>query len=330
MRAAVVTEVGSPPTVRDDQAEPPHESGTAVVRVAAAPLNPVEIRVAAGRFAREAEPPYVPGLEGAGLVVDADGMEAGTRVRFESAALPGFGQDGVLAELAAVPSESLVELPDEVDEAVAAAIGVVGITAWAALERAGLEEGERVLVLGATGAVGQMAVQMAKLLGAQPVVAAGRDTERLERTRALGADEIVELDEGRELGEAYRGAAGGELDVVVDPLWGAPAMAALASLGTGGRLVNVGQSAGTDVTLPLAEIRNKQGSILTLSSGWMPLDAKIRAYRQVLEHVAAGRIEVEHEVVPLDHVTEAWERQAQSPGRKLVVRTTEDTVETGP
>ena len=330
MRAAVVTEVGSPPTVRDDQAEPPHESGTAVVRVAAASLNPVEIRVAAGRFAREAEPPYVPGLEGAGLVVDADGMEAGTRVLFESAALPGFGQDGVLAELAAVPSESLVELPDEVDEAVAAAIGVVGITAWAALERAGLEEGERVLVLGATGAVGQMAVQMAKLLGAQPVVAAGRDTERLERTRALGADEIVELDEGRELEEAYRGAAGGELDVVVDPLWGAPAMAALASLETGGRLVNVGQSAGTDVTLPLAEIRNKQGSILTLSSGWMPLDAKVRAYRQVLEHVAAGRIEVEHEVVPLDQVTEAWERQAQSPGRKLVVRTTEDTVETGP
>jgi NADPH:quinone reductase len=213
---------------------------------------------------------------------------------------------------------------------VAAAIGVVGITAWAALERAGLEEGERVLVLGATGAVGQMAVQMAKLLRAKAVVAAGRDTERLEHTRALGADEIVELDEGRELEEAYRDAAGGGLEVVVDPLWGAPAMAALAALETGGRLVNVGQSAGTDVTLPLAEIRNKQGSILTLSSGWMPLDAKVRAYRQVLEHVAAGRVEVEHEVVPLDQVTEAWERQARSPGRKLVVRTTEDTVETGP
>lgn len=330
MRAAVVTEIGSPPIVRDDQAEPPREPGTAIVRVAAAPLNPVEIRVAAGRFAREADTPYVPGLEGAGLVVEAEGMEAGTRVRFESAALPGFGENGVLAELAAVPAESLAELPDEVDEAVAAAIGVVGITAWAALERAGLEEGERVLVLGGTGAVGQMAVQFSKLLGAERVVAAGRDSERLERTRALGADEIVELDEGRELAQAFRDAAGGGLDVVVDPLWGAPAMAALVSLETGGRLVNVGQSAGTDVTLPLGEIRNKQGSILTLSSGWMPFDAKVRAYQQVLEHVAAGRIEVEHEVVPLDQVAEAWERQAQSPGRKLVVRTTEDAVETAP
>jgi NADPH:quinone reductase len=212
----------------------------------------------------------------------------------------------------------------------AAAIGVVGITAWAALERAGLGEGERVLVLGATGAVGQMAVQFSKLLGAERVVAAGRDTERLERTRALGADEIVELGEGRELDEVFRDAAGGGLDVVVDPLWGAPAMAALVSLETGGRLVNVGQSAGTDVTLPLVEIRNKQGSILTLSSGWMPFDAKVPAYRQVLEHAAAGRIEVEHEVVPLDQVAEAWERQAQSPGRKLVVRTTEDAVETAP
>jgi NADPH2:quinone reductase len=330
MRAAVVTEVGSPPTVRDDQTEPAREPATAIVRVAAASLNPVETRVAAGRFAREAEPPYVPGLEGAGLVVEADGMEAGTRVRFESAALPGFGQDGVLAELAAVPAESLVELPDEVNEAVAAAIGVVGITAWAALERAGVEEGERVLVLGATGAVGQMAVQLSKLLGAQRVVAAGRDTERLERTRSLGADETVELSDGRKLEEVYRDAAGGGLDVVVDPLWGAPAMAALSSLETGGRLVNVGESAGTDVTLPLAQIRREQGSILTLSSGWMPLDAKVRAYRQVLEHAAAGRIEVEHEVVPLDQVTEAWERQARSPGRKLVVRTTEDAVETAP
>jgi NADPH2:quinone reductase len=330
MRAAVVTQIGSPPTVRDDHAEPTREAGTAIVRVAAAPLNPVEIRVAAGRFARKAEPPYVPGLEGAGMVVEADGMEAGTRVRFESAALPGFGEDGVMAELAAVPADSLVELPDEADEAVAAAIGVVGITAWAALERAELEEGERVLVLGATGAVGQMAVQFSNLLGAQRVVAAGRDTERLERTRAIGADEIVVLSEGRELEEIFRDAAGGGLDVVVDPLWGAPAMAALASLETGGRLVNVGESAGTEVTLPLAQIRNKQGSILTLSSGWMPLDAKARAYRQVLEHAAAGRIEVDHEVVPLDQVTEAWERQARSPGRKLVVRTTEDAVETAP
>ena len=330
MRAAVVTEIGSPPTARDDQVEPEREPGRALVRVAAASLNPIEVRVAAGRHPRRAEPPYVPGLEGAGMVVEADGVETGTRVRFESAALPGFGEDGVLAELASVPEDALVELPDEIDEAPAAALGVVGITACAALERARLEDGERVLVLGATGAVGQMAVQLSKPMGAGCVVAAGRDAERLERARGLGADATVELSEASDLAQAFREAAGGELDVVVDPLWGAPAMAALACLATGGRLVNVGESAGTDVTLPLAQIRTKQASILTLSSGWMPLDEKVSAYRRLLEHVAAGRVEVEHEVVPLEQIAEAWERQARSPGRKLVVRTSEMTVEAAP
>ena len=329
MRAAVVVELGSPPRV-DERPEPARDPGRALVRVAAASLNPIEIRVASGRFAREAKPPYVPGLEGTGLVVEADGFEQGVRVRFEAAALPGFGEDGVLAELACVPEDALIELPDQVDDAPAAAMGTVGITALAALERAGLANGERVLVLGATGAVGQMAVQLAKLMGAERVVAAGRDPGRLERSRELGADEIVALSEDADLQTAFSDAAGGPLDVVIDPLWGPPAMAALAVLATDGRMVNVGESAGTDVSLPLAQIRNKQGAILTLSSGWMALESKQEVYRRVLEHAVAQRIEVDHEVVPLAEVGEAWERQGASPGRKLVIRTTEDAVEAGP
>jgi NADPH2:quinone reductase len=329
MRAAVVSEIGSPPTV-EDRPDPAPESGRALVRVAAASLNPIEIRVAAGRFAREAQPPYVPGLEGSGMVVEADALETGTRVRFESSALPGFGEHGVLAELASVPEDALVELPTEVEDPVAAAIGVVGITALAALERAGVADGERVLVLGASGAVGQMAVQLAKLMGAERIVAAGRDRERLERSRELGADEGVDLGEHDDLEDVFRQAAGGALDVVIDPLWGPPAMAALSALDDGGRLVNIGEAAGTDVTLPLAQVRNRQGAILTLSSGWMPLDAKREVYGRVLQHAAAGRIQADHEVVPLDGVAEAWERQAGSPGRKLVVRPTEDVVEAGP
>lgn len=329
MRAAVVSQVGSPPGV-DERPEPAREPGRALVRVAAASLNPIEIRVASGRFARQPQPPYVPGLEGSGLVVEADGFEQGVRVRFEAAALPGFGEDGVLAELACVPEETLVELPDEVEDTPAAAIGTVGITALAALERAGVSGGVRVLVLGATGAVGQMAVQLAKLMGAERVVAAGRDAERLERCRELGADEIVALGEVADLRDALSAAAGGALDVVIDPLWGSPAMAALAAIDTGGRLVNVGEAAGTDVTLPLAQVRNKQGGILTLSSGWMTPDTKVDIYRRVLDHAVAQRIQVDHEVVPLAQVAEAWERQGGSPGRKLVIRTTDDAVEAGP
>lgn len=317
MRAAVVHAVGSPPAPSELD-DPVPEEGTALVAVAAAPLNPVEIRVAAGRHPRQAEPPYVPGLEGAGTIVESARVAPGTRVRFESSALPGFGTQGTLAERAAVPEESLVELPDEVGDELAAALGVVGITALLALERAAPAGDERVLVLGATGAVGQMAVQLARLMRAGRVVGAGRNAERLELAHELGADEVVELG-GGDLPDAFEQAAGGKLDIVIDSLWGEPAMAALRALAPEGRLVNVGQSAGTDVRVPLELVRNNQGAIHAISSGWTALERKAGAYRRLLQHVAAGRLEVKREILPLDEVSAAWERQGASPGAKLVI-----------
>jgi len=316
MLAAVVEEIGRPPRPGEVGA-PQRGSGEALVAMRAASLNPIEIRIAAGRFARPAQPPYVPGLEGAGTVVEADHLEPGRRVRVEGP-LPGFGASGTLAQLVSVPEAALIELPDGVDAATAAALGTVGITAELALERSRLAEGESVLVLGATGAVGQMALQLARLRGAGRVVAAGRNAERLSRALELGADAAVAL--GDAAGEdALRDAAGGPIDVVIDILWGRPAMAALGALATDGRLVNVGEAAGTDVELALGPLRNKQGSILTLSSGWSPLDVKLRAYRTVLDHVANGRVAVDHERFPLAEIGSAWERQAGSPGKKLVI-----------
>jgi NADPH:quinone reductase len=318
MRAALVEELGSPPRAGEWEA-PAQGEGQALVEVAAAPLNPIEIRVASGSFARRAQPPYVPGLEGAGRVVESDRLPPGTRVRFEPAALPGFGSHGTLAELAAVEEESLVELPDAVDDANAAALGVVGITAALALDRADLQGDERVLVLGATGAVGQLAVQLARARGAGRLVAAGRSEEGLRRARELGADAAVQVD-GDDLADQFKEAAGGELDVVLDPLWGVPAMAALTVLAERGRLVNVGQSAGVDVRLPIDQIRNRQGAVHAVSSGWTAVAEKAIVYRSLLDDVAAGRLAVDHDVVPLDEIAGAWERQAQSPGRKLVIR----------
>ena len=318
MRAAVVQEVGSPPRAWEWEA-PARGAGQALVEVAAAPLNPVEIRVASGSFARPPEPPYVPGVEGAGRVVESDRLAPGTRVRFEPAALPGFGSHGTLGELAAIEEDSLVELPDAVDDAHAAALGVVGITAALALDRARLEGGERVLVLGATGAVGQASLQLARARGAGRIVAAGRARDGLARALELGADAAVRL-EGEDLAEKFREAAGGDLDVVVDPLWGDPAMAALSVLAEHGRLVNVGQTAGADVRVPLDRVRNRQGAIHAISSGWTPLPEKAAVYRSLLDEVAAGRLAIDHDVLPLDEVAGAWERQADSPHRKLVIR----------
>jgi NADPH2:quinone reductase len=175
-----------------------------------------------------------------------------------------------------------------------------------------------VLVLGATGAVGQMAVQLAKLMGAGRVVGAGRSAERLERVRELGADEVVGLG-GEDLEGSFERAAGGRLDIVIDSLWGKPAMAALGAIATEGRLVNVGQSAGTDVRLPLEIVRNRQGAIHAISSGWTEFDRKASAYRRLLEHAVEGHVTVDREVVPLDDVAAAWQRQEASPGLKLVI-----------
>jgi NADPH:quinone reductase-like Zn-dependent oxidoreductase len=269
MRAAVVEAVGSPPRPAEVD-DPVREDGTALVAVQAAPLNPVEIRVAAGRHPSAAQPPYVPGLEGSGTVLESSRVAPGTRVRFESIALPGFGTQGTLAERTAVPEDSLAELPDDVDDDLAAAVGVVGITALLALERAAPAGGERVLVLGATGAVGQMAVQLAKVMGAARVVGAGRSAERLERVRELGADDVVQLNDG-------------------------------------------------DLTESFEIVRNRQGAIHAISSGWTGLAQKAAAYRRVVEHAAAGRLTVDRDVVPLDEVATAWKRQDASPGRKLVI-----------
>jgi NADPH:quinone reductase-like Zn-dependent oxidoreductase len=317
MRAAVVSAVGTPPEPGSAD-EPVRGEGRALVTVEAVPLNPVEVRVAAGRHPRRAEPPYVPGLEGAGTVLESARHAPGARVRFEASALPGFGVQGTLAERAAVPEESLVELPEGLAADLAAALGVVGITALLALERAAPVEDARVLVLGATGAVGQMAVQLAKAMGAARVVGAGRSAEGLERARQLGADEVVGLD-ASDLAGRFEHAAGGRLDIVIDPLWGEPAMAALGALAPEGRLVNVGQSAGADVRLPLEQVRNRQGAIHAISSGWTGLERKAVAYRRLLEHVLAGRLAVDREVVPLDGVAAAWTEQDASPGRKLVI-----------
>jgi NADPH:quinone reductase len=318
MRAAVVEEVGSPPRPGEWE-RPARGAGEALVEVAAAPLNPIEIRVASGSFARRPQPPYVPGLEGAGRVAQSDRLAPGTRVRFEPAALPGFGRHGTLAELAAVEEDSLVELPDSVDDAHAAALGVVGITAALAIDRAAIGGGERVLVLAATGAVGQAAVQLARARGAGRVVAAGRSREGLARALELGADAAVPL-AGEGLADAFEEAAGGPLDVVIDPLWGPPAMAALTVLADYGRHVNVGQSAGTDVHVPVDQVRNRQGAIHAISSGWTPVPQKADVYRRLLDDVAAGRLAIDHELIPFDDVAGAWERQAESPNRKLVIQ----------
>jgi NADPH:quinone reductase-like Zn-dependent oxidoreductase len=316
MRAAVVREVGAVPEP-GELPDPTPSNGEALVQVRRAALNPIDLAIASGRFyAGPPQVPYAPGREGVGVVLEAGSVAPGARVRFERDT--GYGANGSLAELIVVDEASLVPLPDEADDTIAAGLGIAGVAAWLALQKAQIERGDTILVLGATGAVGQVAVQGAKLLGAARVIGAARNADALAHTRELGADAVVPLGDG-DLGASFKDAAGGEVDAVIDPLWGEPAVAALSALRIGGRLVHLGTSAGPEATVPSAPLRGRNVSIIGHSNLTTPHETKAEAYRELLDHVIAGRIRVDVDVFPLDRVADAWREQAASPHRKIVV-----------
>lgn len=288
MRAAVVSELDGTPSVQD-VGEP--GGGGAVGRVRAAGLNPIDLRRATGALGDR--PPYVAGSE---AVVEHGGQ------RFY--VTPG----ATLAERAAFDPDEAIAVPDGVDDATAIGYGIAGMAGWLALERGRLAAGERVLVLGASGIVGLVAVQAAKAMGAGRVVAAARSAAGLERAAAHGADATVGL--GREPLAAH-----GPYDLVIDPLWGAPAQEALAALDPGGRLVQLGQSAGAEAALPSAAIRFKQLEILGHTNFMHGIESRRRAFAGM----AAAGIAIPAETLPLDRVADAWRRQAGSPNVKLVL-----------
>ncbi len=319
MRAAVVSEYRVPPALAE-RAEPQPSEGQALLELRAAGLNPADLAVASGTFAFGSPPlPYVPGIEGVGTVVRSGRFASGTRVWASGRGL-GVGADGSFAEQFAASDDVLVEVPEGVDDLTAAALGVVGVAAWLPLAwLAPVREGETVLVLGATGVVGSVAVQVAKLLGAGRVVAVGRDAGRLERAAGLGADAVVEI-EGEGLAERITEAcAGSPPTLVFDALWGPPLEAAAAAAAPGARIAHVGQSAAPTATLPSGLVRGKQLQILGYSNFVVPLDAVTDGYHALLGHAAAGRITIDAEAVPFGSVAEAWARQAGGEGRKLVI-----------
>lgn len=311
MRAAILSQYGDVPRPGELSEPPDAAEGQMVVDVLAAGLNPVDISIASGTFYAGSPPlPYVVGKEGVGRTPD------GRRVYFDSPVVP----SGSFAERALVESDSAVELPDGLGDALAVSLGIAGLAAWLALEwRARLREGETVLVLGASGVVGQIGVQAARLLGAGRVVAAARSPEGLERASRRGADAAVRLDEGDDLTGAFREAAGGAIDVVLDPLWGAPAAAAIEAIAVGGRLVQIGQSAGATAEIASAPVRGRLASILGHMNFLVPLEERQAAYARMARHAAAGELTVEVECVALADVEQAWKRQQDSPGHKLAI-----------
>lgn len=316
MKAAVLERVG---TVRYGEFEDPRSAGRhdAVLDVLAAGINHLDIAKASGTFYLGAPTcPSVVGTDGVGMTSD------GRRVYFDECVAP----YGSLAERALVDPVHLLPVHPDLPAATAATLGNAGIAAAIALLRRGrLEAGERVLVVGATGTVGHLTVQLAALSGAGLVVAAGRDVDRLHRLDRYGAVPAMVVGTRRDMGQALSAVSPDGFDVVVDIVGGEPGNAALRSTSFGARYVQVGSKAGGDLEIPTTRLRSR---LLTLTGTAGVLEGRAdraRAYAHVQRLASDGLLDVGYEEFALEQIELMWRRQIEGPSAKLVMTTSGGT-----
>jgi len=316
MKAAVVDVLGQPPRYQDFP-EPTPAEGEVLIRVRAAGLHPIVKALAAGsHYASTGEVPMVPGIDGVGTLDD------GRRVYF------GFSRSpwGTMCERTVAPVSRCLPLPDNIDDEQAAAIANPGMSAWLSLkERAGLKPGERVLILGATGVAGQLAVQAARRLGAARIIAAGRNLDALAEVEP---DAVVSLSQPEDaIRDAFTSEAKQGIDVVIDYLWGRPTELLLDALARGfdpnagrsTRLVEVGESAGKTIALPGATLRSIDLKLMGSGFGSVPLRGVLDAIPTLFTMAASGALKVAVDPVPLSQVEAAWGRRDS--GRRIVFTT---------
>jgi len=318
VKAVVLHELGKAPKYQEFE-EPEAREGEALVRVRAASLKPVDQQLASGaHFASPRELPLICGTDGVG------DLEDGTRVFFGGPRRP----FGAMAERTVAPRAFCFPLPAGLEDDTAAALANPGVSAWVSLtHRAKLAAGETVLILGATGVTGQLAVQIAKLMGARRVVGVGRNEKVLGKLEELGADATIQLDQASDaLKEAFLNEMGhGGFDVILDYLWGGPTEALLAAISNSEfatatretRFVQAGESAGSTIKLPAAVLRSIP--LTMMGTGGIPsLEILVDAMEQVMRRGAYGELRIETERVEMAQIERAWNRPGQ-PGRRLVV-----------
>ncbi|MGA8993882.1 MAG: zinc-binding alcohol dehydrogenase family protein [Nocardioidaceae bacterium] len=307
MRAALVHTPGEPPVLGDSPV-PVAGPGRTLVRVSAAPVVPLDLLCASGTsyFGRPGVP-YVPGVQGVGVATESGAVAAGSRVWFATSAGMAPG-DGSLAEWCVADDDDLVPVDADVSDPLVAALGLSAVAAWMALSwRAALRPGERVLVLGGGGAVGQAGIGSARALGAGSVVAVARSEQARRRALDAGADDVVAgTGSVEELAARLARASGGEVDVVLDPVFGSVATAASRVLAPGGRLVNLGGAAGDEAVLSSAVLRSRSASVLGYTNSSLTPVQRRDALTAVLRHAAAGTVSLAHVSRPLASVREVW------------------------
>jgi NADPH:quinone reductase-like Zn-dependent oxidoreductase len=313
MKAAVVDNFSNPPRYADFP-EPTPASGQNLITVTAAGLSQLVKGQAAGRhYSSGSVFPFVPGADGIGRL--GNSKSAGQRVYFAFPAPP----FGAMAERTVVTAAQCIPVPDDVDDVTAAAAANPGMASWAALvERAHFVAGETVLIHGATGTSGRLAIQIAKHLGAKTVIATGRNAASIEPLAALGADIAIALDQPAEaLTQTLRSAIkDNAVNVILDYLWGPPAerlLEAMSGHGSGSgepriRYVQIGSIAGKTINFSAEVLRSTGLELLGSGLGSVSNAGLLRSISGVLNAIVPGKLQIEAEPVPLSNVTEAWTR----------------------
>jgi len=318
MHAAVVRAFDHPPRYEEIDLPPAAgEDALAVDVVAAALHHRVRSTADGSHYESTGELPLIPGIDGVGR--DPDG-----RLRYFVLPDTRFGS---MAERAVIDRRRSAVLPDGVDPVTIAAAMNPAMSSWIALrKRVELAPGARVLVLGATGSAGQMAVQIARHLGAAHVVAAGRDAGRLAALAGVGADALVSLAGEPEAIDAALGAATPEVDVVLDYLWGEVSQRALPAVLTARRdrgrpltWIQIGSVAGPEISLPSAWLRAARVQLVGSGQGSVPAREIVAELPGLATHITGSDYAIHAVAEPLSDVERVWRAPARGARRTVLV-----------
>src|ERR1700678_866009 len=318
MKAAIVRGAGQTP-VYGEFGAPVAGPGEQRIAVTAAAISPlVRGRASGAHYSASGQFPFVAGVDGVGRTGD------GRRVYFVLPRAP-FGS---MAEQSVALAAHCVAVPDDLDDVTAAAIANPGMSSWAAYrERAKLRPGETVLVNGATGTAGRLAVQIARHLGAEKVIATGRNVEALREVAALGADVIVPLvEDDAALENDFKAQFAAGVDIVIDYLWGKSAerlLTAAAKSSEDGvplRFVQIGSISGPNITLPSAVLRASAIELMGSGIGSVSRERFVSAADGLLRAAGPAGFKIATRSVPLSQVEDVWSKTDET--RRIVLTTT--------
>lgn len=305
MRAAIISERGAPPVFGEFR-EPEPREGAVLIDVDTAGLGGWDVL---GAYRLGVEYPCV--IRGEGVGRDPEGR----RVYFGERSVLPFG---AWAERTLVPAEEVWAVPDNVDDKTAISMGIAATGAIVPLELANIKKGENVLILGATGTLGQIALQLARHLGAGRVVGAARSDDGLAKLMAHGiADQVVRLGSADDVA-ALKDASNGGFDVVLDLVCGQPLLNALKATRWGARIMTIGTGAGRKIELDMGDLLFR--TLSTIGTGQRPPADRRAIWERLLVIAREQKMIVDYVDYPFEQAAQAWAAQVSGPHAKVTAR----------